>query len=381
MERKRPEKGEGVEYWRIGLRVGACAAGGIAAYWIMGLLGLPALTLTLAYAAFAAAYSVKGVVEGLFEGTFLPSLSGALTGLGAGLSAFFLMAAVAGMPRVSDAGWSPFLLSARWLVLGLGLLDAAHSLLKFPARNRPILRISLKSSAVLASAILLKLFWPPLPLAQAEPAEALADAVFFGLLFWAAGSALSSLSLSKKPHLRAAGRWFGAGWLMFFVGAFLSYYLHSLRGQLAGVLGQNFPLFEWVLVSSMVGVVLLAFSLGVRGMSEELRLAGWMKHRQIVSTCSEEELDELSGLAWDFVERGDKSGIAVYLVSLAGRSGLPSEAIASSLREFMNYRDVELPPLARRGTARWMQAENMRRREEVLKRAVQRLESAHGFYA
>lgn len=352
-------------------KIGFCAILAILGYvFSWKFLKFDPFSLLLPFGILVSIYSTKEILEGTLEGTFIPYLTASLMLLSLGLFAFFYVPLATAHAEVA---WQPVLTFLSWYLLFGCTLASVYQLLQFPARESPALRISVKTSALAGLAIIWKILWKAL---IPDVRTVLMDAVFCGFVFSAVGSALSSLSLARGPKLRTAGRRFGLSVLMFLAGALLALYLFSLRQSLMVRFGANFPIFEWMLVSAVIGFAALGLIAGATEMSESLWLAKWMKHTQIAGLCSDKELEDLSAMARDFIEKGDKSRIAVYLANLGERANIHPHAIATSLRGLLNYADEELPWLVRKKVARGIHLQNMEMRRKVLQAAIEKLEEA-----
>jgi hypothetical protein len=330
-------------------------------------IGFDPHSLILPFGIFVSIYFIKEIIAGTFEGKFLPNLTGSLIQFALGLFGFFFASSVANM---MGGTWPVIFRFLGWFILFACLLAGACQLLEYPARRHPAASISIKASALAALAFLWMICWR---IFAPNLQSILFNMVFYGFLFSAIGSALSLLSLSQG-RLRTVGRRLGRGVLMFVAGAVFALYLYSLRKQLMGSLGGNFPIFEWTLVSVTVGLAALGLVAGATKMSESLWFANWMRHTQIVELCSDEELEYLTTLARDFIEKGDRGGIAVYLADLANRAKIPPNVAARVLSDLLNYVDEELPWLVKKNVARSIHLRNMEMRRRILQATIEKLE-------
>jgi len=350
----------------ISSSIAACVTVAILGYiflWVVLPWVYPQLspsTFIFPFTLLVAIYTAKAVIRRTLSGAFLPNLMRSLTCVAWGPFLFTIFTKLPPLKQLGPVGW---------LSLHLAGLGAAYELLAFAARRHPFFSIPLKTSAMLVAALIARTH-------LAGIQSTLADMVYYGLLLSASACALSALALSKNPYLFKTGKWLGS-WTagVFLIGALGALYFLSLRERLAEALGPNFPIAEWGLVSSAVGLSLAGLHRGVKRMSEPVKLADWMKHRQVVGTRSEKELDEVSELVNDFVENGDKSGIVVYLASVASENGIDPRTAASCLRELLEYRDKELPWLVTRRVAAALEMENREERKRVLSRTVELLQS------
>ena len=146
-------------------------------------------------------------------------------------------------------------------------------------------------------------------------------------------------------------------------------YDHFLRPGLEDTWGSSLVIAEWlalVIVLALAGYLIWGFT---KKISEDRQFGDL---RMLVQTISydRKQIETASAAVSDFVERGRKEGLIVYLTRVMLDNGVPPKAIEDIIAGIVGCRDDPEPPLVLRWTRGDIARHNKDRRLAVVTEAV-----------
>jgi len=89
----------------------------------------------------------------------------------------------------------------------------------------------------------------------------------------------------------------------------------------------------------------------------------------------DQEQIDVSQLTEDFIEDGIKEGILVYITSVLLMNDVEREAIEKMVSRLVNYQDIPHPKIALHWRLKGVEAENKKRRKELLQKVLDEAQS------
>jgi hypothetical protein len=305
-------------------------------------------------AAGAVAWYLRSLVPVFFEGRMVLALRDAFTVLAVVLFVAITASSFSGISAFA----LPLLLAGGAFILYL--LGSAYS---DPGR---IIARALLLGAVGLCPLLIAGFSGP------TGAVALGWMTLVGFWVAAALSLAGLLADHSNKYLAYAGKVSGSGGMIILVASaifLLLAYARFLRPGFAVAWGGSLVIAEWLallIVLALAGYRIWSFS---RAISEDRQFGDL---RMLVQTISYDKkgLETAAAAVDDFVERGRKEGLIVYLTRVMLDNSVPPKAIEGILAGIVGCRDDPEPPLMLRWTKGDIARRNRERRLAAVNEAV-----------
>ena len=159
----------------------------------------------------------------------------------------------------------------------------------------------------------------------------------------------------------------------FILGVTIALYLLLVRPYFYGINSTLTLVMEWV----TIGMITVAGFLWLRSkleiVSAPMLLETWTKHKQELNFKSTEELNTLSGHIEEFLNRGKKNHVLLYLSNFLFERKIPTSGVNSALSELINYQDKRAQRIFFSWEASTIHKENVENRSQVLKRIIRNL--------
>jgi hypothetical protein len=191
---------------------------------------------------------------------------------------------------------------------------------------------------------------------------------------------LGLLKGSRNPVFSFVGA--RAGWeglaLTFTAALFLQLYFRNWRSTLPESFSPYLAPVEWGIVCLTVLAVFLGMrSFVARSLSEEQRLGEWKKLVQKVAVWKD-RVEEVAGIAGEFVEKGFKDRFIVYIVATLCANEVPSVRIEKVVNGLVDYSDLPEPRLFLVWRLGRRERENKDRRLKVLYSTLEKIADTIG---
>ncbi len=240
---------------------------------------------------------------------------------------------------------------------------AAYRVARCWAQESELLETALQVTALTAIAFslsrLLPKVWPTgrltLDVGTGTVSWSINQAIIFALIMVAAFRSASLIRLAENKLLRLVGDALrNSAFLQFISFAAIFIYSHDLRPILARRYASRLSLLEWGAVALILAVTLERMRAGMKKLPDGVTVDQLARHLQDVSVTSDDELTMVSRLMTAFVEYGDRTGIATYLIAEAARLNVSVARVQQLASRLLEHSDARAPGLTTRleGAAR-----------------------------
>jgi hypothetical protein len=317
---------------------------------------------------------LAGIFSMIFEGKLNQVLIGSLYSAGiVGFLAFFLMM----RPNTRMTGF---------LIMGVFSLFVLYTLFSSLADvwRIPAVRVIAGSATLFISGqiiiqLVIEVMAPSDVLLNAEQIVLLNEIINWGFTTASVLTLFGIFKDSRNSYLSSIGSMTSSYAFVLGISMLGSIYLSFIRGRMTDVspvITELSPYVEWT------GIVLIAamvFTIMRRGMTRSMIspavVGSWAKHVQDTSLTKGEQLDELTGIIDDFVERGNREHLLVRLFHFLRENRVSEEEMKLVLSEVINFRDKDPPAFSLRGSSKEIEEANVYERMGVLMRTVRRINS------
>ncbi|RKX84509.1 MAG: hypothetical protein DRP58_07115 [Spirochaetes bacterium] len=186
---------------------------------------------------------------------------------------------------------------------------------------------------------------------------------------------------SKKPSVSSLSQWATKSQLRNYVlGAVIGVYILVIRPLLTDQFEYT-PLIEWLIILVIVARMYsgIKHRIGSEGIIKESQLTDlfpWeRKHQQQIQEKNYTKLDDVTFMQESFVEKGEKSHLLVYLVSMLKENNTREEDIVRILNPLISYQDRDIPFFAFMWEKKRVEKVNKESRKKLLDDLVLILDS------
>ncbi len=237
------------------------------------------------------------------------------------------------------------------------------------------LQVTALSTAAFILSRLLPLVWPAgrpvFDLGVGLVIRSPSQAIVFALIMVAALRSASLIQLAENKLLRLLGGLLKDTAPLQFVGYILIFlYSHDLRPVLVRRYDTRLGLMEWGGAAVILALGLDRLRARMKRLPDGMTVDQLARHLQDVSVTSDDELTMVARLMTAFVDYGERSGIATYLIAEAARLGVTVSQVQAMAARLLEHSDTKAPGLTTHWEGKALARRNREQRLLLLQATV-----------
>ncbi|MGE5653577.1 MAG: hypothetical protein ACM3ZQ_04815 [Bacillota bacterium] len=305
-----------------------------------------------------------------FTGAYVATIKSSLILMGWTLA---IIPVLAHMPIL--APWAHLAQPITWLVGVWAVYRVARCWTQESEVLETALQVTALTTAAFMLSRLLPRIWPTGRLTLRLPTGTVVwsvnQAIVFALIMVAALRSASTIRLAENKLLRLVGETLRSSSLFQFTCcAAIFIYSHDLRPILAGRYAARLGMMEWAGTALILALTLERMRSRLRRLPDGVTVDQLARHLQDLSVTSDDELTMVSRLMAAFVERGDRSGIATYLIAEAARLNVSTAKVQQMAARLLEHREPRAPGLTTRLEGQALERRGREQRVALLQATV-----------
>ena len=200
------------------------------------------------------------------------------------------------------------------------------------------------------------------------------DILFYSCLIAGGGLLFSLVKGWILPFMQfiPGSAWFHYPWLTWVGGCFFCFYWLDLRSWLIVNLPFfNLILLEWIIMGLLAMLLLGGYFRNLAVYTSPSREPPPVSEHVVrIKTFRPEEMDQVSRVLEEFVEKGEKEALASYLIGEAVHAGLRRQEIGRIISPLLYYQPEDIPGFTTRKEQELILERNRKNREGAARKAI-----------